>query len=196
MTSNLIVLGISGTPRPNGNSEHLLSYALQPFIENGWKAIVLKLSLLNVNSCNACDACLPTGKCILTDDMSQFYEAFSVCHALIISTPVYYRNISSRLMAVFERHYACMQIQPLRGKPGGAISVGRSTSGGGQAIAISIIYNWLLSCGAICVPGELNGLTASADKPGAILQQENRLNQARFLGENVMKTAEKLFQRT
>jgi multimeric flavodoxin WrbA len=95
-------------------------------------------------------------------------------------------------MAVFERHYACRKKQPLRSKPGGAIAVGRSSGGGGQAIAISVIHNWLLSCGAICVPGELNGLTASADKPGDILLQKTRLKQARVLGENVMKTARKL----
>jgi len=94
-------------------------------------------------------------------------------------------------MAVFERHYGNRQKRLLLGKPGGAIAVGRST---GQAIAISIIHNWLLSCGALCVPGELNGLTASANKPGDILMQENRLKQARILGNNVMVTAEKLFK--
>jgi len=96
-------------------------------------------------------------------------------------------------MAVFERHYACHQTQPLKGKPGGGIAVGRSSGGGGQAIALSIIHNWLLSCGAICVPGELNGVTAAADKAGDILTQDNRLKQARVLGENVMKLAEKIF---
>lgn len=188
----MIVLGISGTPRPNGNSDHLLTYAIKPFLENGWEAITLKLSVLNVKPCDGCEICLKTGNCILDDDMSHFYEAFASCQALLISTPVYYRNISSRLQAVFERHYSCKQKQPLRGKPGGAIAVGRSTGGGGQAIAISIIHNWLLSCGSICVPGELNGLTAAADKPGDILGQENRLNQARLLGQNVMETAERL----
>lgn len=189
----MLVLGISGTPRPNGNSEHLLTYAIKPFLENGWDATILKLSELDVKPCRGCDTCLTTGECVLDDDMSKFYEAFSSCHALIISTPVYYRNVSSSLMAVFERHYACKKKQPLRGKPGGAIAIGRSTGGGGQAIAITVIHNWLLSCGAICVPGELNGVTAAADKPGDVLLQENRLRQARILGENVMKTADKLY---
>jgi hypothetical protein len=30
----------------------------------------------------------------------------------------------------------------------------------------------------LCVPGELNGVSALADKPGDILKQENRLRQA------------------
>lgn len=48
------------------------------------------------------------------------------------------------------------------------------------------IYTWMLSCGMICVPGELNGVTAVADKPGEILDQANRLRQAEILGENVL----------
>jgi len=43
----------------------------------------------------------------------------------------------------------------------------------------------------LCVPGELNGVSALADKPGDILKQENRLRQAIILGENVLKYAEK-----
>ena len=38
--------------------------------------------------------------------------------------------------------------------------------GGGQSIVINTIYNFYLSADALCVPAELNGVTASADKPG------------------------------
>ena len=69
--------------------------------------------------------------------------------------------------------------------------VGRG-EGGGQSNVLMIIYNYLLSSGALPVPGELNGLSAKADKPGDILTQERRLEQARILARNVMKYAEKL----
>ncbi len=45
----------------------------------------------------------------------------------------------------------------------------------------------MLSCGIICVPGELNGVTAVADEPGDILNQPNRLKQAEILGSNILK---------
>ena len=44
----------------------------------------------------------------------------------------------------------------------------------------------------VCVPGELNGVTATASEPGDILAQENRLRQARVLGENVLWVAQRL----
>jgi hypothetical protein len=50
----------------------------------------------------------------------------------------------------------------------------------------------MLSCGVICVPGELNGVTAVADKPGDILNQKNRLEQAEILGSNVLRVAKSL----
>ncbi len=185
------VLGISGTPRINGNSAILVDYALKPFKKDGWDIKHLKMSEYTVQPCDGCDSCLDSGKCTIKDDMHYFYEAFDWCDAIIIGSPVYSRNISSQLLSVLDRHYAVSKKRPLQGKAGGAIAVGRGT-GGGQAITINAIYNWMLSCGMICVPGELNGVTAVASEAGDILKQEKRLRQAEILGENVLKVAKKL----
>jgi multimeric flavodoxin WrbA len=186
------ILGISGTPRENGNSDILLQHALHPFEEAGWEVTLLRLRELVVKPCQACELCSLHGSCAISDDdMHFFYNAFRRCDALIVATPTYSRNVSAQLLAVMDRHYSVREERPLKGKPGGAIAVGRGTCGG-QTIAINAIYNWMRSCGAICVPGELNGLTAVADEPGDVLKQEKRLRQARVLGENVMHVAEKL----
>ena len=50
----------------------------------------------------------------------------------------------------------------------------------------------MLSSGVICVPGELNGVTAVTSEQGEVLKQDNRLNQAMILGENILKATEKL----
>ncbi|MCL2461750.1 MAG: flavodoxin family protein, partial [Defluviitaleaceae bacterium] len=117
-------------------------------------------------------------------------ETYRECDAIIISSPVYYRNVSAQLKAVFDRTHAAHA--SLSGKPGGAIAVGRGLAGGGQAIALNVIYNFYLSCGALCVPGELNGVAAAADRPGDILSQPRRLEQAEILGRNVMRYARAL----
>lgn len=185
------VLGISATPRKNGNSDILLEYALQPFKENGWGIEHFRLREMTIQSCRACEECKKENKCIIDDDMDKIYEAFRWCDAIIISTPVYSRNISSQLMAVLDRSYATSQERPLEGKVGGAIAVGRGTCGG-QSITIMAIYNWMLSAGMVCVPGELNGVTAVASEPGDVLRQEKRLNQAKILGKNVLDIVKKL----
>ena len=187
------VIGISGTPRKEGNSEILLRNALKPFENNECNVKIFLLSELTINPCNACDSCRDTGACTIDDDMQGIYDAFRWCNAIIISSPVYSRNVSAQLLALLDRHYAVNVEKPLEGKVGGAIAVGRGTSGG-QTITINAIYTWMLSCGIICVPGELNGVTAVADEPGDILNQEHRLKQAEILGLNVLKAA-KLLQK-
>lgn len=187
------VLGISGSPRKGGNSEQLLDQALRPFREAGWEAAACLLSGMTVAPCDGCDGCARTGACVLSDDMDAVYEAFRTCHAVIIASPVYYRNVTAPLKAVFDRSYAVRNSRPLAGKPGGAIAVGRGT-GGGQSLALAVIHNFLLSSGAVAVPGEMNGVSAVADRPGDIARQPDRLRQARVLGENVLRLARRMEQ--
>ncbi|NLO40174.1 MAG: flavodoxin family protein, partial [Ruminiclostridium sp.] len=122
------------------------------------------------------------------DDGASLLEAYLQCDAVIIGSPAYYRNVTAQLKALFDRSYSFGRRKPLVGKPGGAIAVGRG-EGGGQSLVLSIIYNYFLSMGAICVPGELNGLSARADGYGDIIKQERRLRQAGILGENILKFA-------
>jgi len=185
------VLGISGTPRENGNSEILLEYALRPFKAKGWNVRHLRLREMSINPCRACEECKKQGKCAIDDDMHTVYDSFRWCDAIVVSSPVYSRNVCAQVMAVLDRSYALSQQRPLQGKAGGAIAVGRGTCGG-QTITINAIYNWMLSAGMVCVPGELNGVTAVASEPGDILKQEKRLRQAVILGENVMNVTQKL----
>ena len=178
------ILGISGTPRKNGNSEILLNSALEPFIETGWDITKILLSEKKIEPCVGCDVCVERKSCCIDDDMSEVYGAFEKCNAIIISSPSYWRNVPAQLKALIDRTYGAKGL--LSGKLGGAISVGRG-QGGGQAIVLTIIHNYYLSSGVLCVPGEMNGVSAVADKPGDILSQPNRLKQARILGENIIK---------
>ena len=181
------ILGISATPRKGGNSEHLLNAALEPFDEAGWDITKILLSEKSIQPCTGCETCIKNRRCSINDDMNEIYQAFKQCNAIIISAPAYYRNVPAQLKAVIDRTHAAHGL--LKGKFGGAISVGRGSSGGGQCIVLTIINNYYLSCGMLCVPGELNGVVATADKPGDILSQPRRLEQASFLGRNILSYA-------
>lgn len=183
------ILGISGTPRKNGNSEILLNAALEPFAEAQWHIERFLLSEKKVAMCIGCETCHERKTCFINDDMLELYEAYAKCDAILIAAPAYWRNVPAQLKAVFDRTYAVSERKPLEGKLGGAIAVGRGSSGG-QSIVLNIIHNFYLSSGVLCVPGELNGVTASADKPGDILDQPRRLEQARILGRNIIKYAQ------
>ena len=185
------VVGISGTPRKGGNTECLVKECLNEFVKQGWMVSEFFLSEKAVKPCIGCDFCTRNGVCVITDDdAGVLFTDLMNCDAVIIGSPVYYRNVTAQLKAVFDRNYP-YGYKTLEGKPGGAIAVGRG-EGAGQAATLMIIYNFMLSCGGLPVPGEMNGLSAKADKPGDILSQERRLKQARILARNVIKYAEKL----
>jgi len=105
---------------------------------------------------------------------------------LLQNVTPYWRNVPAQLKALFDRTFAVYDKNAMNIKFGGAIAVGRGSSGG-QAIVLNVIHNFYLSCGILCVPGELNGLTVSADKSGDVSLQPRRMEQARILGENILK---------
>ena len=185
------VVGISGSLRKGGNTECLVRECLNEFISKGWTVSEFFLSEKTVKPCMGCDSCAENGECAITDDDAGIlFTELKNCDAVIIGSPVYYRNVTAQLKALFDRNYP-YGYKTLEGKPGGAIAVSRG-EGAGQATTLMIIYNFILSCGGLPVPGELNGLSVRADKPGDVLSQERRLKQARILARNVMKYAEKL----
>ena len=193
MEENMNVLGISGSYREKSNSHILLQHALRPFEQAGWEVTLLRLRGRIVGPCEACDYCRAhENRCKLDDDMQTFHDAFRQCHALIVASPVYSRNVCSQVMAVFDRYYAVDPERPLEGKVGGAIAVGGG-GGGGQSITLCAIYNWMRSCGIVGVPGEMNGVTAVALEEGEVLGQEKRLRQAETLGRNVLCFSMKVF---
>ena len=186
------VVGISGSPRKNGNTECLINECLNEFAAQGWTISRFYISEKTIKPCIGCETCVKSGYCMITDDdIGLLFSELSDCDAVIVGSPVYYRNVTAQLKTVFDRSFAYKERNLLLGKPGGAITVGRG-EGGGQSIVLTVIYNFLLSCDALPVPGELNGLSAKADKPGDVLMQEKRLEQARVLACNVMKYAKKL----
>lgn len=187
----LRVLALAGSPRKNANSTILVEYAVKPFEEQKCDIKVLHICDLDIKPCRGCDSCRMQGICVINDDMAKVIEAFRWCDILIVGTPVYFRTVNAHLLAILQRYYCEEKNHSLKGKLGGAIAVGRGT-GGGQAIAINTIFTWMLSAGIICVPGELNGVTALADGPGEILNQPRKLDQALYLGKNLLELGKRL----
>jgi multimeric flavodoxin WrbA len=186
------ILAISGSPRKSGNTEVLLNAALDECRASGFETDTFYLSEHHIKPCNGCELCREEKRCALSgDDMAAFIEKAALCDAILIGSPVYYRNVTAGLKALFDRTYGYDAMRLFKGKPCGAITVGRG-EGGGQALALAIIYNFVLSSGGLCVTGELNGVTARADKPGDIAAQPRRLEQAKILSRNVMEYAKKL----
>ena len=185
------ILGISGSPRRNGNTEILVKAALEPFIVEGHSVQSFFLSERKVSPCQACEKCAQEGICAVKDDLQWLLEKMNICDALIIGSPVYMRNITAQLKAVFDRLHCVFQRQPFKGKVGGAIAVGGAPANA-QGTVLNIIYSFLLSFGIYCVPSVVNGVSVVAAQKGEVRSQTKSLQEVKVLGENILTVLKSL----
>jgi len=105
---------------------------LDEFTTHGWTVLEFYLSGKAVKPCIGCETCVESGVCAISDDdMTELFNALAGCDAVIIGSPVYYRNVTAQLKAVFDRSFSSYQRgEFLAGKPGGAMTVGRGQGAG------------------------------------------------------------------
>jgi multimeric flavodoxin WrbA len=180
------VLAVSGSPRKQGNTEILIGSALEPFVEGGHEVRRFYLSEKKVAPCIACERCADGGDCFMDDDMLELLGKIPHSDAVVVGSPVYNRNVTAQLQAVFNRFHPVMKRRPLEGRIvfGGAIAVGGAPNS--QGTTLDILHSFLLSLGVCCAPGTLNGVSAVAREKGEVLSQPKSLKDARALGEHLL----------
>lgn len=185
------ILAISGSPRKEGNTEILLNAALGPFLKEGHTVHNFFLSVKSVAPCTACDACRGDGVCVVKDDFRELLEKLPLCDAMILGSPVYNRNITAQLLAVFNRFHSIIHRRPFKDRVffGGAIAVGGAPNS--QGITLTVLHNFLLSLGICAVPAVLNGVAVVAREKGEVVSQPKSLSDARILGENILRALKK-----
>jgi len=113
------VIGISGSPRPDSNTDRALKVALEA---TGMDTEFIKLSEYTIKPCQACLKCLNTNVCIIGDDGNVIAEKIKDADALIVAGYTPYSSIDSGTKAMLERLYAIRHKNGyMRGKPGGII---------------------------------------------------------------------------
>jgi len=113
------VLGVSGSPIKNSNTDRALQAALDA---TGLETEFIKLSDYTVAPCLACLGCVETNRCVIEDDGIMLAEKAKEADALIIAGYTPYSSLDARTKAFIERLYPLRhQHAYMRGKPGGAI---------------------------------------------------------------------------
>lgn len=97
---NLLV--IHGSHRTNGITEQLATDALSQ-LEDAVTTEVIRVRDMTIDHCTACTACAHTGGCVLSDDMGLIYDAIQRSDAVLVTSPVYFNHITSRLKQVIDR---------------------------------------------------------------------------------------------
>ena len=121
------IVFITSSWRKGSNSTCLAACAGEAAKENGHAVTTVDIAELAIGSCRACMACQKSksGRCILQDDMGQFYPLLEEADVLVFVSPVYWFNLCGQIKQFIDRCYA------LAGKemPDGEICFGRKKIG-------------------------------------------------------------------
>jgi len=108
------VLGISGSPIENSNTDRLVQ-ALLDATELEFEFV--KLSHINIRPCLACKQCVPDNICKVEDDFPELAERIKKARALIIGAYIPYKQIDGFTKALLERFWSLRHLTNLlRGK--------------------------------------------------------------------------------
>jgi multimeric flavodoxin WrbA len=121
------ILGISCSPRENGNTMTLMKKALEGAKNDGAEVELFSAAGKDIRPCDSCRACGKTGKCVVKDDVTPLQEKMLAADGIIYGAPVYYYNMAAQAKCIMDRSTA-LQVpgRTLANKVGGVIAVAGS----------------------------------------------------------------------
>lgn len=100
------VIGFSGSPRKNGNSDILLKTMVSGVKQQGIPADSWNLTDVQFKGCIGCEKCRKTRVCTgLIDGMSPFYPELYSSRGLLLISPTHNYNVTSWMKAFIDRLY-------------------------------------------------------------------------------------------
>jgi multimeric flavodoxin WrbA len=99
----LKVIGISASPRRNGNSDLLLRQALAGAESAGAQTEYLRLADFKIAPCIECNSCYKTGTCVIKDDYHTISAKMLDADRIIFATPIFFMTVSAQAKALIDR---------------------------------------------------------------------------------------------
>jgi len=120
-----MILGISGSPRPNGITAHAVKHMLA---QCEGETAYISLKGKHIGGCISCLGCTKENKCVVEDDFQEIAEAMLQADGIIFGVPNYYDVPNVLSHALLERcfcfrHHSAFLLQ---NKPAVLFSTGYS----------------------------------------------------------------------
>jgi multimeric flavodoxin WrbA len=181
------LLGLSFSPRKQGNTELLLQRVSAGAREQGAEMELYRIADKDIKPCDGCGSCFQTGACHIQDDMQELYERMLQADGIVFGTPVYFYNITAQGKAVIDRTIALHRPgADMRNKVGGIVVVGGSL---GLIDAVKDLYFYMATRQML----PANFIAAYASKAGDVNKLEKCMKAAEDLGKQMVQIAEKKF---
>jgi len=181
------LLGLSMSPREQGNTELLLEKVFLGAGRLGARTELYRIADKDIKPCDGCGACFSTGECPIKDDMQELCEKMLEADGIVFGTPVYFYNMTAQGKAVIDRSIILGRgDKSLANKVGGIVVVGGSL---GLIDAVKDLYFYMVIRQML----PANFVAAYAGNTGDVKKLPKCMAAAEDLGKQMVKIAEKKF---
>jgi multimeric flavodoxin WrbA len=179
-------IGISGSPRKDGNTETLVRRCLEGLAKHGVDGEFVTLREKTIRPCKGCASCAKRKDrtcATKDDDFHPVFEAMLQADIIVVGSPVYFGSATPELMALLDRAgYVSRQCGNLLSrKLGGPIAVARRA---GHNFTYAQLLFWYMINDMI-VPGSSYWNVALAGKAGDVVKDEEALGTVDRFAENL-----------
>lgn len=190
----MLVIGICGSARRDGNTAGLIRAVFKPLEAAGVKTELIQLAGEVIEPCRACWACGGKGNCVHKKDrFREIFDRVKQADGLVLGSPVYAANISASMQAFLERAAVVCDMNPglMTHKVGAAVAAARR---GGALQAVDAMNHFFLNH-EMFVAGSTYWNMAYGRLPGEAEQDEEGMANMENLGQNMAFLLRALEQR-
>ena len=103
MGNEFRVLGLSCSPRRNGNTDLMCDSALEGATARGASVEKIQVASLDIHPCRECNACYKTGRCVQQDDMRMLYPKLLTCEGIVLACPIFSMGLAAQAKIMIDR---------------------------------------------------------------------------------------------
>lgn len=190
------VIGINGSARKDGNTAIIIQTIFEKLQENEIETELIQLPDLHIEPCRLCDGgeclvCLKKGSCIFTnDDFYIVYEKIKEADGLILGSPVYGADVTTKMKTFIDRLGISSLGDPdvLRRKPGAAVAAVRRAGG---MTTVDTLNHFMLFREMLVVGSTYWNMVYGKDV-GDVRDDDEGMANMRNIGENMAWLLKKL----
>ena len=187
------VVIFNGSPRKEGNTYHCLQIVIKELEKQGIECEYIWIGMDKIQGCISCSECSKNKdkRCnVKTDKLNEYLEKMIEADGIILGSPTYFSDVSTRMKALIERAGLVAKVNGslFKHKVGAAVVAVRRA--GAVHVFSSINYFFLIN--QMFVVGSSYWNLGIGLKPGDVLNDEEGISTFVNLGKNFAHILQKL----
>ena len=178
------VVGISGSSRKDGNTAIIIKTVFEELSKAGIETELIQLAEIDIQPCRACFACKGKRNCVFKNDgFSEVFNHLVEADGIILGSPVYSADVSSKMKALLDRGGVVVATNPglLKHKVGASVAAVRRAGG---MTAVDTMNHFMLNKEMIVV-GSTYWNMVYGREIGDVMNDEEGMANMRNLGQNM-----------